>query len=208
MWLGFAFTAFSAWLHRDRPARRIALAAALVALCWASQLVTDAWFTRYPVYSLWPLTRDAKLMFAGGVWLGAPINHWPSTAPSPWPSRSGPGRRSPRSTSCGRGSTGSRATNQACDGCGGAVCLGHARVSVACRPWSCFRVDCPACAGAASNSAAGAGGGEPLVDDQGREVGHAEERRELAEGEAPAGLAPDDGDGGAALEGAHEARQE
>ena len=47
----------------------------MVGVCWMQQLVTDAYFTRYPVYWLWPLNRD-RWLCPEGMWLGA----WPNEA--------------------------------------------------------------------------------------------------------------------------------
>jgi hypothetical protein len=72
---GLLIVLFCVWLHRHRSWSRRGLVALLVALSFASHLVTDAYFTRYPVYYLWPLNRW-EFLFDGGFRLSASINRY------------------------------------------------------------------------------------------------------------------------------------
>lgn len=126
----------------------------MVALTFASHLLTDAYFTRYPVYLWWPLNR-IPYSFAGGVWLGAPINTAlvygalvlavvlaVARGVTPldvfWPRLDRIVRNAFRAKplAC---ATCEAACNERCDGCEQPTCLRHGRIG-----WG-FRIACPAC---------------------------------------------------------------
>ena len=70
VFFGLIVVAAAAWLHRGR---RVVLAGALAALCFASHLVADAYLSPYPVYAWWPFSGRA-LPVSPGMWLGSTVN--------------------------------------------------------------------------------------------------------------------------------------
>jgi hypothetical protein len=157
VFVGLALAGLAVWWHRDRPAKRRALAAGLAALAFASHLLTDAWFTRYPVYPWWPFSRQ-EFLFEGGVGLVAPINVTliyasfalvfvlallkrvtPLDVFSPGLDRLFLGFFRRRTLSC---ATCQAKTNAACHGCEQPVCGRHGTIGKG------FCLACPGCAGA------------------------------------------------------------
>jgi hypothetical protein len=72
--LGGLVTGVAVW-HQQKRSGHGGLAGMLVALCFGLHLLADAYFTRFPVFLFWPFNRE-EFLISGGVWLGAPINHW------------------------------------------------------------------------------------------------------------------------------------
>lgn len=156
VYLGGACVALAAWSHRGRGLGRVLLAAALVALSFASHLLADMKLSAYPVHLFWPLSRRGY-EFSLNLGLAAPINTWlvyasialavllaaakgvsPLDLLSPKLDRIVLNTFRRKGLSC---STCGRACNERCDGCGASTCLRHGRV----RGW--FRVSCRACSG-------------------------------------------------------------
>lgn len=138
-----------------RPLRQKATAVVLVAVCWASHILTDAKMSGWEVYLWWPFS-DRPFSFDPMWSLGHPVNTWLAylfmTLPwvlAPWKGvtplelisprldrifLSAFRKKDRRCATCGG------ACNNACDVCESAVCMKHGRIG-----WT-FRMRCPACA--------------------------------------------------------------
>jgi hypothetical protein len=154
--LGVVVVAVCTWLHRHRSWRRRLLVVVLTSTCFGAHLLTDAWFTRYPVHPWWPFSHR-QLLFESGVYLDHPLNWfliaaamlaivplamWRKVTPleliSPRLDRLVVDAFRTRELSC---TTCGRPCGHRCDECGSAVCLRHGRVG-----WR-FRIACPDCVG-------------------------------------------------------------
>lgn len=159
VFFGLLVVGVGVWLHRGRSWRVRAGVAALLAACFASHLVSDAYFTRYPVFLGWPLDRT-PFIFTNTIWLGSPINHalvygsgvvavllaiWKRVSPlellSPRLDRIVIGAFEGKPLTCPHCQ---RPCNTRCGQCEQPVCLRDGRL----HGW--FRIACPGCAAPAS----------------------------------------------------------
>lgn len=154
VFLGAAVAAAAAWGHRAEPPARRALAAGLVALAFASHLLSDMKLSAYPIVAFWPLSRE-EYEFPDNLALVAPINThlvyasavltallawWKGVTPldliSPRLDRIFLNFFRRRNLEC---ATCRRRCNETCDGCGAATCFRHGRLGRG------FRVACGRC---------------------------------------------------------------
>ncbi len=152
---GALCVAAAVWHHRDRPRQRRAVVGALVALCFASHLLTDMKLSAYEVYLFWPFSR-AGYELTPNLGLAAPINMylvylsfvtalvlavWRRVSPldifSPSLDRIVQNAFRARTLACRACGT---ACNNRCGSCAEPTCLGHAQVR------SGFRIVCTSCA--------------------------------------------------------------
>ena len=174
---GILCVAAAAWFFRGASTRTWLAAIALVALCFASHILTDMKLSGWELKLLWPLNQKG-FEFNPNLQLGHPVNYvlvyvfmsapwalafWKGVTPleivSPRLDRLVLNlfRRKNRDCSaCGK------ACNNRCDTCTRPVCLRHGRVG-----WR-FRVACPDCASGRAPKSAGDGVDETLA----RELGY------------------------------------
>lgn len=138
-----------------RPWRERAVAVFLVALCFASHILTDMKLSGWEVYFLWPVS-DRPFSFQPMLYLDDPVNtvlnwvfmtvpwllaFWKGVTPleliSPRLDKLFLSTFRKKDKSC---ATCGAACNNACDSCGAAACMKHGKIG-----WS-FRMRCPACA--------------------------------------------------------------
>lgn len=155
VFLGLAVAAAAALHHRGAGARRALVAASLVAVAFATHLLTDMKLSAYAVHLLWPVS-DRGFEFVPNLGLGAPVNtflayaSFATAALIAFLLRRTPlelvsGRLdarvvralSPRRLACAE--CGAPASDS-CDACGRASCARHGRIGRG------FRLSCAACA--------------------------------------------------------------
>jgi len=145
-----------AMLHfRQRPWKQWVTAVVLVAICWASHILTDMKMSGWEVYLFWPFSERPSSF--SPMWsLGHPVNTWlayifmtlpwvlalwrpvtPLELISPRLDRIFLNAFRKRTSSCG---TCGRPCNQTCDRCGGATCMKDGNLD-----WR-FRITCRPCA--------------------------------------------------------------
>ena len=163
VFVGAALSGSALWHQRTRGVGRAALVALLVALCFASHLLTDAKLSAYALKPLWPLSH-AEYEFTPNLGLASPINTylvWASLATvvllalwrrvtplnifSPQLDRIVVNAASPSRLHC---HICSKPCSQRCDSCGGATCVHHAQVRRS------LAIRCATCSAAAAARAA------------------------------------------------------
>jgi membrane-bound metal-dependent hydrolase YbcI (DUF457 family) len=179
---GMICVAAAAWYFRNASNRAWLAAIALVAICFASHILTDMKLSGWELHLLWPVNKVRGFEFHPNLQLGHPVNFvlvsvfmivpW---ALAPWKGVSPLEIISPRldhlvlnlfrkrnrnCASCGR------PCNNRCETCTRPVCLRHGRIG-----WR-FRVTCPACAAGPARKKA-ADGIEDYLD---RELGFIRDR--------------------------------
>ncbi len=154
VFLGAACVAAAVWHHRGCPSSRRVLAGALVAVAFASHLLSDAKLSAYGVQVFWPVS-GREYEFVPNLPLSSPINRWLVTASAAavvplaiWRKLTPIDLFSPRldrivvnafrartfaCAACGR------RCNNRCDACGAATCTTHGQVGRG------FLIACPAC---------------------------------------------------------------
>ena len=155
LFLGAACVLVAAIHFRGRPLRQRCLALALVALCFASHILTDMKLSGWEVYLFWPFSERGYGFQP--IWqLGHPLNTWLAyifmTLPwllAFWKQATPLELISPRldrlfmnafRTKTWECSTCRAACNNECDLCAKPACMKHGRIN-----WR-FRMTCPACA--------------------------------------------------------------
>ncbi len=152
---GALCVALAAWHFAKYPWRAWATAVALVALCFASHILTDMKLSGWELHLFWPVSLRGY-EFHPNLQLGHPLNFvlagvfmtlpwlltfWRQATPleilSPRLDRLVLNLFRRRALAC---ATCGKACNNACHRCEKPACLGHGRVD-----WR-FRVTCPACA--------------------------------------------------------------
>ena len=73
VFLGVPLIAAAAWFFRGRPPAKRLIAVGLVALCWASHILTDLKLSGWQVYLFWPFSHKGY-EFRPMLSLGDPIN--------------------------------------------------------------------------------------------------------------------------------------
>ncbi len=152
--LGVLVLAATIALERRRPPGRLAVEGLLVTLAFGSHLLSDAWFTRFPLHLWWPFQGPTYLI-PGGVeldhwsnrlllYVGAgsiiPCALWRKVTPLEvfWPrlDRIVVSVLKPRDLRC---ATCDRPSNLRCDECGAPTCLGEGHLARG------FRIRCRGC---------------------------------------------------------------
>jgi hypothetical protein len=154
VFLGALVVAAAAWAHRDRPARHRVVASLLVAVAFASHILSDMKLSAYEVYLFWPFSR-AGYEFTPNLGLGSPVNSlavyaslavvlaigfWRKRTPLDLLSPNldtrivrALGRRSLSCATCGA------PCGDGCDQCGRPACSRHGRIGRG------VRLTCPEC---------------------------------------------------------------
>jgi membrane-bound metal-dependent hydrolase YbcI (DUF457 family) len=155
LFLGAACVIAAAVHFWSRPLRQRCMAVALVAVCFASHLLTDMKLSGWEVYLFWPFSERGYGFMP--IWaLGHPLNTWlaytfmtlpwllafwrgatPLELISPKLDRIFLNAFRKKPWEC---RTCKAACNNECDGCAGPVCMTHGRIN-----WR-FRMSCPECA--------------------------------------------------------------
>jgi hypothetical protein len=155
VYLGILIVCAAVWAFWNRPARQRWMSVVLVAVCWASHILTDMKLSGWEVYLYWPFSERGygfqpiwqlahPLNFwLAGIFMTLPwlLAYWKGVTPleliSPKLDRIFMNAFRKKTWEC---ATCKKPCNNECDTCAKPACMAHGRIN-----WR-FRITCPECA--------------------------------------------------------------